>query len=143
MNYTILQYLRLLHKLELLRIHFGSNTVLGNACTSVYTKLDKYYKIIKKQNFAIVATIYNPRFNFNMFYNLYQDSDSNNIYRSRIRKQFVDTFVQYSYREQALQAVEVEAQLPSKKANNSEQDNSELDLFKARGLSDFESEYTK
>ena len=60
MNYAIPQYLRLLHKLELLRTHFGANTTLGQACTSAYTKLDEYYKMIKKQNFAVVATVCDP-----------------------------------------------------------------------------------
>ena len=60
MNYAILQYLQLLYKLELLRTHFGANTTLGQACTSASAKLDEYYKIIKKQDFAVVATVYNP-----------------------------------------------------------------------------------
>jgi hypothetical protein len=47
MNYAIPQYLRLLHKLELLRTHFGSNTVLRKACTSTYDKMEKYYNMIK------------------------------------------------------------------------------------------------
>jgi hypothetical protein len=125
-----------------LRIYFGLNTVLGNTCISAYNKLDKYYKIIKKQNFAIVATICDPRFNFNVFHNLYQDSDSNNAHRTRIRKQFADTFAQYDRRERLLQAAEAETQLLSNGANDSDQD-SESDLFKAQGLSDFEPEYTK
>ena len=48
MNYTILQYLQLLNKLELLRTAFGANTQLGKACTSAYNKMDEYYKMIKK-----------------------------------------------------------------------------------------------
>jgi hypothetical protein len=60
MNYAIPQYLRLLHKLELLRTHFRANTTLGQARTSASTKLDEYYKMIKKQDFAVVATFCNP-----------------------------------------------------------------------------------
>ena len=60
MNYTIPQYLRLLHRLELLRTTFGLNTILGKARTSAYNKLDEYYNMIKKQNFAVVATICDP-----------------------------------------------------------------------------------
>jgi hypothetical protein len=53
MNYAIPQYLQLLHKLELLRSHFGSNTVLGKACTAAYDKMDKYYHMIKTQTLQL------------------------------------------------------------------------------------------
>src|ERR1700722_13546026 len=98
MNYAILQYLRLLDKLELLRTAFGANTQLGKACTFAYDKIDEYYKMIKKQNFAIVATICNLRFNFNVFQNHWQDLDSN-THRNQVRKQFIDISVQYEQQE--------------------------------------------
>jgi hypothetical protein len=67
MNYVIPQYLQLLNKLELLRTHFGSTSVLSRACTSSYNKLNEYFVMIKKQNFAVVASICDLQFNFNVF----------------------------------------------------------------------------
>src|SRR5277367_3666935 len=104
MNYAIPQYLRLLHKLELLRTHFRAQTTLGQAYTSAYTKLDEYYKMIKKQDFAVVATVCDPRFNFNVFHNLYKDSPHANTHKTRIQKQFIETFVKYQHRERAFKA---------------------------------------
>jgi hypothetical protein len=140
MNYAIPQYLQLLHKLELLQTHFGPNTVLGKACTSAYDKMEKYYNMIKTQSFAAVATICDPRFNFNVFQNLYQDANGN-AHKIRIRKQFEDVFVQYEQRELGLQAAVAEAGIPLI-ANDSDHD-SESDLFKPRGIADFETEYAK
>jgi hypothetical protein len=139
-NYTILQYLQLLYKLELLRTHFGLNTVLGKACISVYNKIEKYYNMIKTQNFAVAATICDPRFNFNVFQNLYQDADAN-VHKSRIQKQFQDVFGKYEQRELGLQAAIAEVGVPQV-ALDSDHD-SESDLFKPRGIPDFETEYTK
>ena len=60
MNYIIPQYLQLLHKLELLRVYFSSNTVFRKAYIAVYNKMEKYYHMIKTQTFAVIATIYDP-----------------------------------------------------------------------------------
>jgi hypothetical protein len=85
MNYVIPQYLQLLHKLELLRSYFSLNTVLRKACTATYDKMDKYYHMIKTQTFAVTATICDPRFNFNVFHNLYQ-GPLENTHKVRIQK---------------------------------------------------------
>ena len=146
MNYAILQYLRLLHKLELLRTHFGANTTLGQACTSTYTKLDEYYKMIKKQDFAVVAIVCNPRFNFNVFHNLYKDSSNANTHKIRIQKQFTETFVKYQHRERDLKAAAVVARVDEvdidEVAIQLDLD-SEADLFQLQGVANSEAEYTK
>jgi hypothetical protein len=104
--------------------------------------MEKYYNMIKTQNFAISATICDPRFNFNVFQNLYQEANGN-THKARIRKQFQDVFIKYEQRELGLQAAvaEAEAEIPQE-ANESNYD-SESDLFKPRGTADFETEHGK
>jgi len=99
--------------------------------------------MIKKQNFAVVATICDPRFNFNVFQNLYQDTLNANTHKIQIWKQFTDTFVKYQHREKAIQETVAVAE-----ANTGEDEvaiqldsDSELDLFKPRGVLEFEAEY--
>ena len=82
-----------------------------------------------------------------MFQNLWQDLDGN-AHRNRVQKQFIDTFTQYEQREKALQAAatarqdEVTATIDDDIAIHPDLD-SEDDLFKPRGIPDFEAEYTK
>jgi len=73
-----------LHKLKLLRTYFKANTTFKQACTLAYTKLDKYYKIIKKQDFVVIAIVCNLWFNFNIFYNFYKDFLNTNTHKIRI-----------------------------------------------------------
>ena len=146
MNYAIPQYLRLLHKLELLRTHFGANTTLGQACTSASAKLDEYYKMIKKQDFAVVATVCDPRFNFNVFHNLYKDSPHANTHKIRIQKQFAETFAKYQRRERALKAAAVAARIDEVDIDEVAiqlDSDSEADLFQPQGVVNSEAEYTK
>jgi hypothetical protein len=146
MNYAIPQYLRLLHKLELLRTHFGANTTLGQAYTSTSTKLDEYYKMIKKQDFAVVATVCDPRFNFNVFHNLYKDSPHANTHKIRIQKQFAETFAKYQRRERALKAAAVAARIDEVDIDEVAiqlDSDSEADLFQPQGVVNSEAECTK
>jgi hAT family C-terminal dimerisation region len=145
MNYAIPQYLQLLNKLELLRTAFGSNTTLGKACTSAYDKLYEYYRIIRKQNYGAISTICDPRFNINVFSNLWP-GDSGSTNRNRVRIQFIEVFTEYERRERAIQAERIAIQNESNTrhtiASNIDPD-SESDLFTPQNTIDYDAEYTK
>jgi hypothetical protein len=134
-----------LYKLELLRTHFGATTTFKQACTFAYTKLDEYYKMIKKQDFAVVATVCNPQFNFNVFYNLYKDFYTN-THKIRIQKQFTETFVRYQHWERALKAAAVAAIAVEVDINEVAiqlDSDLEADLFQPQRALNSEAEYTK
>jgi hypothetical protein len=105
--------------------------------------MEKYYNMIKARNFAVVATICDRRFNFNVFQNLYQDTtvSTQNSYKARIRRQFQDGFAQYEQQELSLQATVEEVGVPQVRPDSDH--DSESDLFKPRGIPDFEAEYTE
>jgi hypothetical protein len=110
------------------------------------SKLDEYYKKIKKQDFAFAATVCYPRFNFNVFHNLYKDSPNANVHKIRIQKQFTETFVKYQHRERALKAAAVAARVVEVDTDEVAiqlDSDSESDLFKPQGVLDSEAEYTK
>ena len=91
--------------------------------------------MIKTQTFAIKVTICDHRFNFNVFHNFYQ-GPLENTHKVRIPGRLV----KYKQRELDLQAAKAEAE--AVQHNDSDHD-SESDLFKARGISEVESEDVK
>jgi hypothetical protein len=129
-----------------LKTYFRANTTLRQACTSASTKLDKYYKMIKKQDFAVIATVCNPQFNFNVFHNLYKDSPYASTHKIRIQKQFTKTFAKYQYRERALKAAAIAARIDEADTDEAAiQLNLDLeaDLFQPQGVVNSKAEYTK
>src|SRR5450432_1003986 len=142
MNYAIPQYLRLLNKLELLRTYFNSNTTLGKACIAVYDKLYNYYLLIRKQNYGSVATICDPRFNLNVFLNLWPEPTSIPD-RNRVRLQFIEAYTQYERREKAIQAENIGESTTIDAITSNIESDSESDHFKPRNPINFENEYTK
>src|SRR5450432_393723 len=142
MNYAIPQYIQLLNKLELLCTAFGSNTTLGRACSSAYKKLNKYYLLIRKQSYGSVATICDPRFNLNVFQNLWPSPTSSSN-RNRVRAQFIDVFTLYENRERTIRAEHIDDFTTIDAIMDKLESDSESDLFKLRNAIDFETEYTK
>jgi hypothetical protein len=104
--------------------------------------MEKYYNMIKTQNFAISTTICNPRFNFNVFQNLYQEANGN-AHKAQTQKQFQDVFVKYEQRKLGLQAAVAKAEAEILQEANESNYDLESDLFKPQGTADFETEHRK
>ena len=64
-----------------------------------------------------------------------------NVYKVQVRKQFQDVFVKYEQRELSWQAAK--ATIEADQQHKDSDYDSESDLFKARGISEVESEYIK
>ena len=140
-------YWKMIRRLEEKCTEWGYNSPLGLASKKALDKLSEYYTGLNSHSHLAIATICDLRFNFNVFRNLWQDLDSN-AHRNRVRKQFIDTFVQYKQREKALQAAVIAKQDESTATIDDDiaihlDSDSEDDLFKPRGIPDFEAEYTK
>ena len=87
---TIPQSPPLLNKLKFLQTTCREESPLGLDCTAAYDTLNEYYTTAQQQNYATVATICDQRFNFNVFQNLWPNSN-HDVQKSCVRKQFIET----------------------------------------------------
>jgi hypothetical protein len=78
---------------------WGASSALGVACQKALDKLDEYYNAILTHGHASIATICDPRFNFNVFNIVMESNREDNGKKARIKGHFKNCFYKYQDRE--------------------------------------------
>jgi hypothetical protein len=133
LNKAIPQYLRMIAKLKVQQAEFGINSLIGSACTASISKLEEYYTLAtsQKASHSVIATLCDPRLNWNVFDILWTAS-SDDIKKRRARKQWEECYAKYNAREQELKGIQIQASIEAIDKDEEEPD-SEDELYIAKG----------
>jgi hypothetical protein len=135
----------MINKLQDKRRSFGDTSAIGEACTAAIDKLDAYYTLATNQrsSHSVVATICDPRLNYNVFEILWKTSGEK-VKRTRAKAQFEDCFHKYKERENELQKENILAAIDAEEEGQQQKEpesDSEDHLYVAQGISALESEW--
>jgi hypothetical protein len=108
LNYAVPQYMRMIKKLEDMRSELPERSPIANATSIALKKLDDYYTLAtnQQQSHSTIATICDPRYNFNVFNIIWKDS-TYSTKKNRAKAQWQDCFYRYSGRESDIRAANV------------------------------------
>ena len=143
LNKVIPQYVRMINKLKVQRTQFGISSLIGSACTAAIEKLEEYYTLAtsQRESHSVVATICDPRLNWNVF-DILWNSTGDELKKRRARKQWEECYSQYSLREHKLSGFRIQAS--SEAANEAEEEpDSEDELYVAKGNPIIEAEWVR
>ena len=134
----------MINKLESIKKEVRDKTTIREAYIVVIKKLDKYYTLATNQqaSHSVVATICDPRLNFNVFDILWNKS-RDSVRKGRAKAQFQECFYKYNEQEQKLVTEKVQALIEAEVKGEEvvERDiDSEDDLYIAKGIIGLESE---
>ena len=85
---------------------WGLGPPLGLACQKALDKLNEYYNAVQSHTYLSIATICDPRFNFNVF-NILMPSSTNNTKKAKIKSRFKKAFFHYQDREVGIKAARI------------------------------------
>jgi hypothetical protein len=110
-------------------------------------KLNEYYNRVQSQAYSSIATICDPRFNFNVF-NILMPTSADNVKKAKIKSGFKTAFFKYQDREVGIKAAKLckEQENASEiQPNNNEEDKlSDAELYQKGPLElDTETELTR
>jgi hypothetical protein len=111
LNYCIPYYLRLMDKLKKMRDSTGYKSPIGEACFAAYEKLNQYYSLATNQrhSHSTIATICDPRFNFDVFDRYLSDGDTRP--KDRALAQWRACYNKYKARETDIHVAKVMARI--------------------------------
>jgi hypothetical protein len=101
LNYVIPQYIKMIKRVTEKQVEWGAGSPLGIACQKALDKLNEYYNGLHSHVHASIATICDPRFNFNVF-NILMPSLADNAKKAMIKSGFKTAFYKYQEREVAI-----------------------------------------
>jgi hypothetical protein len=103
LNYVIPQYIKMIKRVTEKQREWGVGSPLGLACQKALDKLNEYYNGLQSHAHSSIATICDPRFNFNVF-NILMPSSTDNAKKAKIKSGFKTVFYKYQEREVEIKA---------------------------------------
>jgi hypothetical protein len=97
LNYAVIQYMRMSQKLEVLKSSYTEHSTMYEAITVALKKLDDYYTLATNQqrSHSTIATICDPRYNFNVFDIIWPKS-TYDVRKRRAKAQWQEVYYRYS-----------------------------------------------
>jgi hypothetical protein len=151
LNYAVPQYMRMIKKLEDIGRELPEQSPIATASLIALKKLNDYYTLAtnQQQSHSTIATICDPRYNFNVFNIIWKDDSTHSTRKNRARAQWQDCFYRYSGRESDIQAANVinsieaeDEDLNTEQAMNIDID-SEDELYVSQSRHDIEPEWKR
>jgi hypothetical protein len=147
MNFAIPQYLKIIRRVSEKQREWGVGSPLGIACQKGLDKLNEYFNESLTHPCSSVATICDPRFNFNVFNIILESSRDDNAKRAKIKGHFKTCFYQYQDREIAIRHAKFlkeQQDAPETREDEIEDDESDAELYLKGPMElDPETEFTK
>ena len=94
LNYVIPQYIKMIKRVSEKQRKWGMGSPLRLACQKALDKLNEYYNGVQSHAHSGIATICDPRFNFNVF-NILMPTLADNAKKAKIKSGFKSVFFQY------------------------------------------------
>jgi hypothetical protein len=146
LNYAIPQYIKMIKRVSEKQREWGMGSPLGLACQKAFDKLNEYYNSVQSHTHSSIATICDPRFNFNVF-NILMPNSADNAKKAKIKSGFKTAFFQYQDREVGIKAARIlkeKEDAPETQPDDDDGELSDAELYRSGPLElDTETELTR
>jgi hypothetical protein len=148
LNYAVVQYMRMTQKLEVFKAGYLENSTMYEASMMALKKLDEYYTLATNQqrSHSTIATICDPRYNFNVFDIIWPKSTQDTRKR-RAKAQWQDCYHKYAGKASDIRAAKVmesiqDEDLEDENSKKTESD-SEDELYVSQRQPDLDPEWKR
>ena len=129
-NYAVPQFLKMIKRVLEKQAEWGATSALGVACQKALDKLNEYFNKYLGHGYLSIATICDPRFNFNIFSLVFENSREENNKKAKLKSHFKTCFYQYQDRENDIRRaklIQEQRDAPETQDNEAEAEDDESD----------------